>query len=115
VTAIGGHVFNIDPFSDPTPGLFLLSLSDGTSVQFNDPTPATFRGVISSTPIDSILLTPDPKWAATVTDFIVGAAVPGPPTALLAGVGCLWLVAALRGRALNTGSGEPREAPPPSF
>jgi hypothetical protein len=87
VTASGGHFFNIDMDFHPAPGLFLISLSDGTQVLFHDPTPATFRGFISSTPIDSIVLTPDPKWAATVTDFIVGEAVPGPPTALLAGIG----------------------------
>jgi hypothetical protein len=105
VTAIGGHFFNIDRFGDPAPGLFLLSLSDGTSEIFNDPTPATFRGFTSSTPIDSMVLTPDPIRAATVTDFIVGVAVPGPSTVLLVGIGWLGLVATVRRRRLNRESG----------
>jgi hypothetical protein len=92
VTALGGHFFNTQINGDVGPGLFLLNLSDGTSVTLNDPTPTTFRGFISSSPITSILITPDPRTFATITDFIVGAAVPEPSSLALALTGTALVV-----------------------
>jgi hypothetical protein len=87
VTAFGGHFFNIDASGNVAlPAFILFDLSDGTHVSLTDPTPTTFEGFISTTPIVEVLLTPDPKFRATFTSFTVGAAVPEPSTLALSGI-----------------------------
>ncbi|MFO0892394.1 MAG: hypothetical protein U0790_25045 [Isosphaeraceae bacterium] len=84
VTAIGGDFFTLDSGRNlAIPSFVQIDLSDGTRITVNDPTPDTFRGFISSTPIASILLTPDPKFFATISRLTVGAAVPEPPSLVL--------------------------------
>jgi hypothetical protein len=116
VTAVGGRFFNTDASRNlAVPSVFFLALDDGTSVMINDPTPTTFLGFISTTPISSLLLTPDPKFYASFTDFIVGAGdVPEPSSLTLAGIAALLgLGYGWSKRPCTRGSGDNRGTPDP--
>lgn len=91
VTAVGGEFFASDISFGLIPADVIVSLNDGTTVNFNG---TGFAGFTSSVGINSILIDASdatlgvPAWP-TVDRLIVGTAVPAPAGLAVLGLGCL--------------------------
>ncbi len=93
VTAVGGNIYGSDINGIYTPGAITMQLANGDSITLPDPTPTSFAGFITSSPIVSLAIFPenfDPGYWATLDNLIVGVsavpAVPEPSTMTIGAV-----------------------------
>ena len=106
VTAVGGNIYASDIDGNYTSGAITLLLDNGESITISDPSPTSFAGFITSSPIISLSIFPEnfnSGYWPTLDNLIVGqatiSAVPEPSTtsllivgaAVLVGPACAWV------------------------
>ena len=104
VTAVGGNLYGSDVGGEYIPGAMTMLLDNGESITLPNPTPTSFAGFITSSPIISMSVLPENFNSAywpTLDNLVVGQAVigaiPEPSTfslmlgiAALFGPACTW-------------------------
>ncbi len=98
VTAVGGNLYGSDVNGEYVPGAMTMLLDNGESITLPNPTPTSFAGFITSSPIISMSVLPENFNSAywpTLDNLVVGQAVigaiPEPSTfSLMVGIAALF-------------------------
>jgi hypothetical protein len=99
VTAVGGNFWSSDIWVEPLQATVVITLSDGTVIDFESTGASDFRGFTSDTLITSIQIDAvdgfDVAWS-TMDNLYVGVAVVPLPPAAWAGLGLLGAIGGVR-------------------